>query len=290
MERESKPNRSDDAAPEAFREAIDACRPARFDPTGGDWRLPEVAPLADEIARNPQWSAVRSRVAKFDTAIAAAVDQVPVPVGLADRLLVRLQRGAEENSGTTAHAAEVQTEAAETIAYAAARPEERRRRLLRRRWWLSGAAAALAALCVAGWWWMRPAATLDYDQLLASAKEFDQTNEFGEWKSVRKSPPQSWYALPNAIASRTAMEWQKVSNFLRRAGVAYKLTAPNGAAGTLYVVPLDGIGGLGSAPGGPQQTGGVAASAWTDGTRLYVLVVRGNERDYWGFLSPRNVA
>lgn len=282
--------------PEACRQAIEVCRPSRFDPEGRDGQLPEIAPLADEIARQPQWSELRSRVASLDSAIAGAVEQGPVPDGLAERLLDRLRQAAAER---TAHAAPPLAPAAEVSGDLATRgtvtPANWRLRFSRRRWQLGGALAAAAALCLAAWWWSRPVESISYEQLLAAANAFDSAAAPDRWKSVAKAPPQRWYAIPTGVSVRTARRWKSVRGFVGRRGVAYDLVAAAGAKGTLYVMPLStgrsqAISGLGRAPGVPQRTGGLATAAWTDGTRLYVLVVRGGEPEFWSFLRQSSYA
>ncbi|HVX63994.1 MAG TPA: hypothetical protein VHC19_25450 [Pirellulales bacterium] len=283
--------------PEDFRQAIEVCRPSRFDPEGRDWQLPEVAPLADEIARQPQWTELRVRVAALDDALAGAMDQGPAPDGLAERLLKRLRQAELER---TEQAATVLSPAAESSTKLAERATESppvrvRLPLSRRRWQLGAALAAAAAVCIAAWWWTRPVQSISYEQLLASANAFDSTAAPDPWKSVAKSPPQRWYAVPSAVSVRTARRWKSVRGFVGRRGVAYELIAAAGAKGTLYVMPLStgrsqSIAGLGHSPGLPQRTGGLATAAWTDGTRLYVLVVHGGEQEFWSFLGQSNLA
>lgn len=112
---------------------------------------------------------------------------------------------------------------------------------------------------------------------------------------LAKSSPQQLYAIPASVSARGARRWKFVSGFVGRKGVAYDLSLPGRAAGTLYVVPLNSalsqaISGLRRSPGRPRLTGGRATAAWTDGERLFVLVVRGGEREYQSFLRNASMA
>ncbi len=259
--------------------------------------MPEIAPFADEISQQPQWTALRLRVAALDNALAGAMEQGPAPDGLAERLLERLRQAelerTEQAATFLAPAAEPSTKLAE--AATASAPASVRLRFSRRRWQLGAALATAAAVCVAAWWWTRPVESISYEQLLASANAFDSAAAPDHWKSVAKSPPQRWYAVPSAVSAQAARRWKSVRGFIGRRGVAYELIAAAGAKGTLYVMPLStgrsqSIAGLGRSPGLPQRTGGLATAAWTDGTRLYVLVVHGGEQEFWSFLGQSNLA
>ena len=245
MDHDPKSNRPHSGGPqeptlEVCREAIEVCRPSRFDPEGRDWQLPEVAAVAGEITRQPQWSELRLRVAALDDSIARAVTQGPVPDGLAERLLERLRQAeAERTEQAAATLASAAQESANLMEEATASPlVAGRLRFSRRRWQLGAACAVAAAVCIAAWWWTRPVESISYEQLLAAANAFDSAAAPGPWKSAAKSPPQRWYAIPAGVSVRTARRWKSVGGFVGRRGVAYDLVSATGAKGTLYVMPL----------------------------------------------------
>ena len=80
-------------------------------------------------------------------------------------------------------------------------------------------------------------------------------------------------------------QWRRVK-FLGTQGVAYDMAAGRKRA-TLYVVRYNAPG-LPTIPsrGSKLGTAGCVTSAWSRGGLLYVLVVRGGERDYELFVPP----
>jgi len=110
-------------------EAIEACRPGSDETSD-----PEMVLLAAELARHPELDRLYRRVQKIDRAIGDAFRDVPVPSGLADRLLARL--GVSASSGQ---------EPAVEGQPAAQEPPVRLGRRVRRRWVIAGVASALLA-------------------------------------------------------------------------------------------------------------------------------------------------
>ncbi|HUY89587.1 MAG TPA: hypothetical protein VMV10_12705 [Pirellulales bacterium] len=291
MAHDSKPDSA------AF-EALDACRPVRFDPERRDWQQPETAALAEQIAAQPRLAELRERMDSLDSAIAATMAAGSVPEKLAERLMSALRSAAPAESAGPANDAlepvSSRENAAEaTIPLAAALVGSRvgravRGSVFRRRWRAAGAVAmaVATAACLAAIWAFRTPQPLSYDQVIAEAKLFDASALANKWKSLTKDPPDKWYSISRAIAARPT-DWQEVVRFLGRNGVAYQVSSGRGAKAVLYIVPLKGRQSLEvagqSPPRLPDMTGGRATAAWTDGTRLWVLVVRGGQHEYRSF-------
>lgn len=288
----------------AISEALDACRPARLDPEGQDWQQPEIAALANQIADQARFTEQRERIEAIDSAIAATIVQAAVPAGLADRLLVALRSAASapaaEPAGGAIESTSTHGETPElTIPSAIAfntMPEGKPLRLAGRRAWLVSAAALAAAACLAGIWAVFGSSQpLSYEQVIADAKSFDASLPADGWKLPEESQPDAWYSISSSL-SATRVGWQYVNKFLKRNGVAYQLSSRSRAKAVLYVVPLDKVGGPAlevvghSLPTRPDTTGGKAAAAWTDGKRLWVLVVEGGQREYESFRRPIDYA
>jgi hypothetical protein len=288
----------------AISEALDACRPAPLDPEGQDWQQPEIASLADQIAGQARFAEQRERIEAIDSAIAATIVQAAVPAGLADRLLVALRSAApapaDEPAGGTIKSISTYGEAPEltipsTIAFSAT-PEGKHLRLAGRRTWLVSAATLAAAACLAGILAVFGSSQpLSYEQVIAEAKLFDASLSAEGWKQPEASQPDAWYSISSSI-SATRVGWQYVNKFLKRDGVAYQLLSRSRAKAVLYVVPLDKVGRpvlevVGhTLPSRPDTTGGKATAAWTDGKRLWVLVVEGGQREYESFRRPIGIA
>lgn len=281
----------------AVSEALDACRPARLDPEGQDWRQPEIAALADQIAGQPRLAEQRERIEAIDSAIAAVMVQSPVPAGLADRLLVALRSAAPAPTVFSAGGAiESPAPALPSAGDLTLAPEGERLRLAGRRPWLAVAAALAVAACFGGIWAVFGSSQpLSYEQVIAEAKSFDASLPAEGWKLPEDSQPDPWYSISSSI-SATRAGWQYVNKFLKRNGVAYQLLSRSRAKAVLYVVPLDKVGrpvlevAGHSLPNHPDTTGGKATAAWTDGKRLWVLVVEGGQREYESFRRPIGIA
>lgn len=296
MARDSKPD-------PAKAEALDACRPARFDPQRRDWQEPETAALAAQIAEQPRLAELRDRIDSLDSAIAATMAAGSVPENLAERIMSALHAAAPaEGAGPANEATEPlsnREEASEVAipltAASAASSVERAfpASIFRARWRTASVVAAFAAAaCFAAIWFYRTPEPLSYEQVIAEAKLFDASILADQWNSYSKKKPEKRYSISRAIAA-TPTDWQSVDRFLGRKGVAFQVVSGRGARAVLYVVPLKGrqvlqVAGR-SSPGRPDMTGGRATAAWTDGTRLWVLVVRGGQREYQSFLD-HNVA
>jgi hypothetical protein len=287
----------------AISEALDACRPARLDPEGQDWRQPEIAALADQIAGQARFAQQRERIEAIDSAIAATIVQAAVPAGLADRLLVALRSAApapaDEPAGGAIELSSTHSETPESTIPSAitfnAAPEGKHLRLARRRDWLVGASVLAAAASLLGIWAVFGASQpWSYERVIAEAKSFDAALPADAWNSLEASPPDDWYSISSAISAAQA-DWQYVNKFLKRDGVAYRLLSRSRARAVLFVVPLNKLGGpvlevtKRSLPNRPDTTGGKAAAAWTDGERLFVLVVQGGRREFDSFRRPINV-
>lgn len=263
--------------PRAIISALDACRPGKQDET-----LPEVA---DRIAHAPpaQLAAVRRSLERVDRAIMAAVQQVPVPAGLAERILQRLP-DAERGSDTFAA-----PEAADSIPVRV--PLDRagtahRLAPFQKQWllWTSGALALAACLLIAVVFWPRENLHLAEMQTQVRAL-YEADGHRGTAAPIAAAPMGLGGVSPQWVVGQHAIE------LLERGGIAYEL-AHRRARGTLYVVPLKRwrgptLEGLTATPTA-QSTSGTTVAAWTDDTNAYFLIAKGDSRAIWAFF-PRSI-
>ena len=70
-------------------EGIEGCRPL-----SDDLNAPEFGAVARAVADDAEVRRAYQRVQAWDVAISAAMERVPLPVGLAERIVERLQAGA----------------------------------------------------------------------------------------------------------------------------------------------------------------------------------------------------
>jgi hypothetical protein len=218
-----------------------------------------------------------------DEKLAAALHEVPVPEGLAERLLERL-------------AAEPTWQNTELIA-GNAQPAIPHSSRLPSRWsrrWLlagSGLLAVAGALLLAVWVGAGRGNTLSEAFVLDEAiRSFDmRADQVGHAMAERPAPAD--YPFSFAVLPVRGARWRPVAGggFLGHNGVAYDLPGPAGSKAVLYVVATGTSEGFSTVPARhPFTTGGCCASAWRENGLLYVLVVQGDPATYRAFLNlPR---
>jgi hypothetical protein len=208
---------------------------------------------------------------EFDTQLTAALQDVPVPEGLAGRLLERLAADAlaDRNVCPTHQAA------------SHSRP-----------WLLAGGGllAVAAGLLIAVWLGPaqrenRPSEQIVLDEAIQS---FDMGPKNSGRLSSKEAAPAE-YPLSRMVSVAGGVKWHPVNGFLGRRGVVYDLPGPANARAVLYVVerPIED---LGTAPARrPFTTRSCCVSAWQEGGLMYVLVVEGDRKTYDRYLNlPRS--
>jgi hypothetical protein len=259
-------------------EAIEACRPQ-----SDDHLQPDLAPLAAKLAGSARLREAFERIQKTDAAIGRAVREVPVPEGLADRLLVRLAEARQvEATEVLANTALAETALATTG------------RRFDRRSVVFGAAAfvAAAAILLAFLLNLRPRAyPLAEIQSQAIAQFQTDLEQKPLGRLVSLSPPSEAFPMSRDVVANSGMRWRNVPGLLGGKAIAYDLTLPDGTRATLYVVrPRLGIPPLSSTPPSTptpmtqRRSLAVWKSATPSGNVLYVLAVDGGTSSYRGLL------
>lgn len=290
-----------------------------------DWLADDSSgELAREIERNPSLKQLMSRLQSLDARIAEALNDVPVPTGLVDRILARLNAEAMPHKAIAeVRACDKRTGIASgelpatsgrpgpDLAVAAmpgndndhAMPSDlpvQPAVLVRRTWssrrnWLTAAAMAIAASIAFAAFWMRPGtADLSPDSIAGLARELFHAGD-AEGELIGAVPPPAGYPLSTQVVASGDARWQKLAGFLGRGGIVYKLHRGQVRA-ALYVIKLAGGPGkskidtshLFTAPR-PSSTEGLTTAVWREQALLYVLVVEGNEADYRQFLAAGSV-
>lgn len=242
----------------SIRELIDACRADRHDPQRPE--LPELAPLARELAANPQLQPVIEQAERFDRNVRAALDDVELPAGLADRLLA----GCEAAVVTPAKSEE-STDDAATKKWS-------RRQVLAM---FSAAASVLIAL-VGGWQlmtYLKPRPVSNDTLAQTAIAWFDLSGPQLTWQSY-ESAPVTQYPLARTIRYRPA-RWARLNN----STVVYDLTN-SGTRALLFVQRTNRPHpGLKSFMTRLSSSGGIALGAWQRTEVVYVLaVIEGEQR------------
>jgi len=273
-------------------EAMESCRSGTDDLSD-----PEFAELAARLAENPEFHSQFQRVQQADEAIKTAFAHVPVPAGLADRVLRLLAEAMPSATSESVPASPPVVESCTVTAPAAPTSDsptasmpptplrdsaERfsRRRLLLGFAALSAAAASLAAV------WIQTHRTRHETptSVLEEAMDFFDKDLQPAGELVEGKTPPAAYPLSRDIVQLPGTRWRAIASFLGDPAVAYDLPAIGGRA-TLYVVAKSVADLPAFPPPSPLSTGGKSAAAWQAGGTLYVLVVEGDATTYFNYLD-----
>lgn len=262
-----------DPTDERLLEAMEVCRPA-----SDDLADPALAELAAELGRNRKLEVLFARLQKVDAVLAGAIQDVPVPPGLSDRLLAALAVGA---AGVPAEAVR------EPCAAAACGKAAAQRRV--RRWLFSLSAAVAALLLVAVGWFQRTQVQYSSASVLEAAVDFFNNDAHDQGNLVSAASPPWGFPASRYVQLPAETRWRKVGTLLRSGGVAYEMSGPGGLRATLYVVRQSIAGLPDQPPARPVYgTARCCSAAWQEGQLLYVLVVVGESSDYQRLVNVPN--
>lgn len=263
-----------------IRESIEACRPASDDLLADD-----MADVARRVNEDPQARLIRQRVEQWDAAIGQSIEDVPVPPGLAERILERLEaaRPDEAAQGADRLLAASVSAASQTVPHTGETHVVRSRGAAawsRRRWAGAVTVALLACvLVVVVGNWLNRDSQLPLETLAEQWREQLGNN----WEQMARAPKD--FAVPEDVLVMPK-RWQWVDQFTTVPVAAYQLAHAKAGEAMLYVARLKRDGLPSAPPLRPQSnTGGRAVAYWQSGDRVYVLVVE-DERSYRAFVRP----
>jgi len=265
-------------------EALEACRPG-----SDDLSDPAMELLAARMAGSPELDGLYERLQRLDKVLADAYQDVPVPEGLADRILARLRESPRDLPAGVNLAERPSID----LPQPASRAHEGGFRRLRRSWVVgAGMAVAIAAvLLIAALVGIHPQQQPGWEEVCNAAIErFNQDLLAGGGKLAPAAQPD--YPLSGFLSTQDLqVRWRPIRDFFQYEGVAYDLIGPGGVTATLYVVDDDGkISVEGAPPTDPYNSGDRSSAAWRENGLLYVLVVAGQVKDYRRFIAPASEA
>lgn len=244
---------------ESFRPGVDDLA----DPAWDELRAP--------LASQPELQRQAEGIQKKDEVIRSAMHDVPVPAGLAERLLASL---AKEPANT------VQTEeapAAEPVSLPTPPAAQSR---FSRRTWFSGSIAVAAAMALAIVLWPKgptdsgTGTEEDVVQLVA-AWERDAWLAGQEWEPVSSAAGLSSHPIDSSdIAAQVDRVMGPVSRNEGHTVAVYKLVADSGQTARLYVARTNRKFAVPASPQTtlPGLTGSRRGVAWQRGQHLYVVI------------------
>lgn len=254
-----------------LREQIDACRPG-----SEDLALPELAKLAQAVELDQSVAAELGRSQAFDRAVMAAMHDVSIPSGLAERLLA--VSAATDPPASVSLPPRTESRADEM-------PINRDWRM-NRRLVIGGSIALLALLAVSTsllWQARRPVVQLS--QLQVAVEQWLSTlggEQSNRWLALQGGQPLADFPLDVAISVRPN-RWQNLPQSADATGhataAAYDLAVPGQPPAVLFVVRSSARYLVPPIPTTSMRLNlsrGLTATAWQrkDSRDLFVLVVQ----------------
>jgi hypothetical protein len=262
-------------------DAIEACRPGSRDHVA-----PELDWLARELERNPAAREYYERVQRADAAIVAAIADVPVPTGLAERLLAGLAAGRQDENAASDPAAPMPASLQRSVAIAGTTHRTRR-------WLVLTAAACVVALVAGGvplalllWGPQPPTVAQLIDEVTRADGWIDQAIAGQSWEGNLSLAPTE-RAADDENLRYDPFAFQVLPNRFDDEAVVYQIPAPANARALLFVTQCrsdDEM--LGTAPPVVPQndTGGWSIGVWQRDGLVYVLAVEGDPQLYRGLI------
>lgn len=276
------------------RELLEAVRPER---DGAD--DPLVKELRDRLESRPELVGQLRDLQNVDRELAQALRNVPIPLGLEERILIHLTQvlqDSEPAGGLCEDLASGSTGAPSGVAIGPAihcSPAEGR--VLTRRNWL---VALLSGACAAGlgsvavWLWrnrVKPRPLTPTELATGVAQVFEQTlDQFGTGRLLSTEPPPAGYRMSREIRlfPGATVTWRSVA-VGRITAVVFDIAQPGGEQGSLFAI-AEAIEGLPPFP--PYrpvlQTSRSSLGWWRETQNAFVLAVLGGPRIYQRFLNP----
>jgi hypothetical protein len=253
-------------------EALDAYRPDSDEPPDG-----EMAFLKKQLETDGRLRAALARVQHLDARVAAAFHDVPIPQGMAERILANV---AVEAAMTGPSLDEMPPAApGGSRASTVATPR-------RRRWVVATAvsAALAASLLFLAFVWHGPSDELTVSETLQHARDHFTSHSSQGWRLVAAEPAPRQLRPSRFVIAGPSLRWRSVE-FVGREGAAYQITIPGRAPAMLYVVPGSIARAAPTPPMDPVTTQGLSTGVWSERGLVYVLVVAGDRRDYRGYIN-----
>jgi hypothetical protein len=228
------------------------------------------------LGRNRKLAVFFARLQKVDAVVAGAVHDVPVPTGLASRLLAAmaaqaaLQPLVNPPAEPDRLAATIVSTRKAASAWHRARP------------WMFSVAGAIAALLLVGVSLFQRA-EVEYSpaSVLEAAVDFFNNDSHEQGRLLSAARPPWGFPVSRYVHLPGETRWRKVGTLLESGGVAYELGGVGNVRATLYVVRRTVSGLPDQPPTRPVYgTARCFSAAWQEGQLLYVLVVVGEGNDY----------
>ena len=265
---------------ELLRQRMDACRLG-----SDDLSLPEMADLASALRADAALRSEWESRQRSERVIAAAMDDMSVPAGLAERILAAAGVVDRARLGKATDRA---VAAAEDAGESADAPRPQRYLSLTRRQLVSIGSAALVLVAAAMIWqvWFVEPVKVSKEQLAISAQAWYQAAlKPGDSLKSGNGP----HPFPAAAIKGLPAGWRQVKANDERSLIVYDLSSIRGHV-YLFAAKTSKEYAVGKLPYTTiPTTGGLEVGAWQAGNVIYVLVVDSDQK-LEEFLRPAKLA
>jgi hypothetical protein len=250
-----------------IRQQLDACRPGSDDQR-------DFVELNEWLAAAPENELLMKRYERLDEQVSAALQDLPVPQGLANRLKrsVASHQNAIESvpvSQTSEQHVVISPEAKKPIG-------NRRRLMLVMGGFVAVAAIAWLGMFLSGWFQATPMSVVSAEEFGREVLSWDASEKALPWRSD-ESP--SEYPLTKSLVGVRDASWKPFANRFDANGIVYDLAPAGEDAAFLFVmhrnVTVTGLQGLDHPI---YSTSGKCVSAFEENGLVYVLVVEGDAK------------
>lgn len=255
--------------PNELQKLMDCCRPDQ-----NDLAEPEMAALRETLDGDAEARAQWQRVCQWDEAVRAAMQDVAVPKGLAERLLDSVKRQERGWNEEVRGAQDTADSSAEVELLRQGHKPARRAAAI-----LVGLCAVAATVALAVWFgpWQ---GQLTGREVAGMARGWMNSLDRESWRA--NAAPLAEYPLDPSLRF-ASIRWQRFEALGDRHAVAYQATLPpDRAAAYLLVIQTHRDSRLPTTPPMVPQstTEGLCIGTWQGRGLLYVLVVPGSQLQY----------
>lgn len=268
---------------QSIQQAIDACRPG-----GDDLQLPEVDFLAEATRTDPEIRRTYERSQQFDAAVGLAFRDVPVPAGLAERLLSAVETSALPSVVAQAERSSPPLPARDSGSHLG--PRRRWMRGIRPRTWAVAGGTLAAAAALIGFLLVTPLfkclePTLD-EHLPGEVSAWADAVTRQGWNDNLIAPELHERPLDRAVRAMPR-RWCQIQTSYDARTLVYDLAPPGADAALVFCMRSKARNSrLPDTPWNPlSATGGLTLGVWRRGDIVYVLMVQGGPRRYREFIE-----
>lgn len=244
-------------------------------PTSGDWPASgldatEAAELREAVANDPALAAELSRVQGWDAQLVAAMEDVPVPAGMSQRLL------------SAVRSTEPSTSEEQVV------PAKRRESRVSRRVWGAGVVSVIATSLLIAFLLVPAPKTFVESATLIDEMRLELPQLDDAWQASLADAPRTEYRFDDVALAATPRRWRRLETSLDGQAIVYDISSPGRKRAFVVVMQAGQVeSDMASFPSREplSNTEGICLGAWQRNGLIYVLVVDGTPARFGSFVK-----